>query len=173
MALPRAKEQLCLSYARSRTLYGKTTSNRPSRFLSELPEEALQWLSPRYGKSSGSRSDEWGYEALDGYEDAFPRSGGYGSYGSRQGSGYGRPAGSNQGKPASKTTKITVSGASKPAKAALSLKTGDAVQHKTFGRGMVLTVQPMGGDALVEIAFDGEGIKKLMLNTAARFLTKL
>ena len=50
---------------------------------------------------------------------------------------------------------------------------GDMVQHKAFGRGMVLTVLPMGGDALLEIAFDGVGTKRLMANTASAHMTKL
>ena len=32
-----------------------------------------------------------------------------------------------------------------------------------FGDGMVLSVRPMGGDALVEVAFDKIGTKQLML----------
>ena len=47
------------------------------------------------------------------------------------------------------------------------------VQHKAFGRGMLQTVQPMGNDALLEIAFDGVGTKHLMANTAAQHMKKL
>ena len=53
-----------------------------------------------------------------------------------------------------------------------SLKQGETVIHSAFGTGLVLTVQPMGGDALIEIAFDGVGTKRLMLKAAARHLTK-
>lgn len=38
---------------------------------------------------------------------------------------------------------------------------------------MVLSIQPMGGDALIEIAFDTVGTKKLMLKSAAQHMTKL
>ena len=55
----------------------------------------------------------------------------------------------------------------------VSFSKGDMVQHKAFGRGMVLTVLPMGGDALLEIAFDGVGTKRLMANTASSHMTKL
>ena len=44
--------------------------------------------------------------------------------------------------------------------------------HTAFGTGMVLSVRPMGGDALVEVAFDQVGTKKLMLKAAAARLTK-
>ena len=50
---------------------------------------------------------------------------------------------------------------------------GDMVQHKAFGRGMVLSVMKMGGDALLEIAFDKIGTKRLMAKTAAAHMTKV
>jgi len=60
---------------------------------------------------------------------------------------------------------------SKPAAPKLALNPGQVVQHKAFGRGLVLTVTPMGGDALVEVAFDTVGTKRLMQQSAAAFLT--
>ena len=55
----------------------------------------------------------------------------------------------------------------------LSLNKGDMVEHKAFGRGLVLSVMKMGGDALLEIAFDKIGTKKLMANTASAHMKKL
>ena len=55
----------------------------------------------------------------------------------------------------------------------LDLSKGDMVQHTAFGRGMVLTVMKMGGDALLEIAFDQVGTKKLMAQTASAHMKKL
>ena len=55
----------------------------------------------------------------------------------------------------------------------LELNKGDMVQHTAFGRGMVLSVMKMGGDALLEIAFDQLGTKKLMAKTASAHLKKL
>ena len=55
----------------------------------------------------------------------------------------------------------------------LQLQPGDGVRHSAFGQGMVLSVRPMGGDALVEVAFDRVGTKKLMLKAAGAHLTKL
>ena len=43
---------------------------------------------------------------------------------------------------------------------------GDTVLHNVFGRGMVLSSKPMGGDTLLEIAFESFGTKKLMSNFA-------
>lgn len=47
-----------------------------------------------------------------------------------------------------------------------SYKSGQIVNHKTFGRGMIITVTKMGNDNLLEIAFDNAGTKKLMSNFA-------
>lgn len=55
----------------------------------------------------------------------------------------------------------------------LTLNKGDMVDHKAFGRGLVLSVVKMGGDALLEIAFDKIGTKKLMLKTASAHMKKL
>ncbi|MBO5908782.1 MAG: hypothetical protein J6Q67_03245, partial [Clostridia bacterium] len=43
---------------------------------------------------------------------------------------------------------------------------GQQVEHKTFGKGMILKVTPMGNDTLLEIAFDTVGTKKIMAGFA-------
>ena len=53
-----------------------------------------------------------------------------------------------------------------PARSGNVFKTGDMVQHKTFGKGLVISATPMGNDVLLEIAFDGVGTKRLMANFA-------
>ena len=55
----------------------------------------------------------------------------------------------------------------------LELNKGDMVLHAAFGRGLVLSVLKMGGDALLEIAFDDIGTKKLMAKTASSHMKKL
>jgi DNA helicase-2/ATP-dependent DNA helicase PcrA len=55
----------------------------------------------------------------------------------------------------------------------LDLQKGDQVLHTAFGRGMVLTITKIGVDALLEIAFDQIGTKKLMLKTASQHMKKL
>ena len=52
-----------------------------------------------------------------------------------------------------------------PARSGNVFKTGDMVQHKTFGKGLVISATPMGNDVLLEIAFEQE-TKKLMANFA-------
>lgn len=41
---------------------------------------------------------------------------------------------------------------------------GDRVLHKIFGEGTILSVTPMSNDAMLEIAFDKVGTKKIMAN---------
>ncbi|MDR1116773.1 MAG: UvrD-helicase domain-containing protein [Oscillospiraceae bacterium] len=55
----------------------------------------------------------------------------------------------------------------------LSLSKGDMIRHAAFGEGMVLSVKQMGGDALLEVAFEAVGTKRLMQKSAAKFITKL
>ena len=38
---------------------------------------------------------------------------------------------------------------------------------------MITAVTPMGGDALIEIAFDNVGTKRLMLKSAAQHMKKV
>ena len=163
VAMTRAREKLTLTNARQRTLYGRTTPCMPSRFLNEIPEENMEWLS-----KPQPRSESWEERDSD-YGDR-----GYGSYG-----GYGqRTTGSvvTRREPAEPKAGAlrSAAGASKAApKAAaprMQIQAGETVEHDAFGRGLVLSVRAMGGDAMVEVAFDSVGTKKLMLKMAAQHL---
>ena len=58
-------------------------------------------------------------------------------------------------------------------KSDIQYRQGDMVCHDAFGRGMVLSVLPTGNDALLEIAFDQQGTKRLMANYAGAHMKKL
>ena len=163
VAMTRAREKLTLTNARQRTLYGRTTPCMPSRFLNEIPEANLEWLS-----KPQPRSESWEERDSD-YGDR-----GYGSYG-----GYGQRSAApvvTRREPAEPKAGAlrSAAGASKAApKAAaprMQIQAGETVEHDAFGRGLVLSVRAMGGDALVEVAFDSVGTKKLMLKMAAQHL---
>ena len=47
VAITRAKEKLCMTCARQRMIFGRTTVNRVSRFVSEIPEEHINKNIPR------------------------------------------------------------------------------------------------------------------------------
>ena len=63
----------------------------------------------------------------------------------------------------------------KPAEkhAAISFALGDRVEHTAFKEGVIVKMTPMGGDHLVEIEFQGAGLKRLMLKAASRYMKKL
>ena len=144
VAITRAKKNLTISYARQRMLYGRTAASLPSRFLREIPEECVV-------RKGGYRRPVQGF------------TGGYGdSYQMRQ---------TMAVKSAQRSMASTIlSSQSAPI---LELNPGDMIQHAAFGRGMVLSVMKMGGDALLEIAFDDIGTKKLMAKTASVHMKKL
>ncbi len=48
----------------------------------------------------------------------------------------------------------------------LELRAGDHVRHAQFGEGVVVSCQPVKGDAEVTVAFTGMGVKKLLLSLA-------
>ena len=75
--------------------------------------------------------------------------------------------------PARKPKPSVLSAAPAAPAACLELNQGDMVMHAAFGKGMVLSVRKMGGDALLEIAFDDIGTKKLMAKTASAHMKKL
>ena len=178
VAMTRAKEKLTLTNARQRLLFGRTTPNAPSRFLEEIPDTEADWLGKPapavphfgFGEDDAPFSDYGGYGERRG-----SYTGGYGerrSYGAGYGGSYGaRSAGASCG--GGKKTAPAAAGPAKTAAPLLKLDTGDMVNHKTFGNGMVLSVTPMGGDALIEVAFDKVGTKKLMLKTAGVHMIRL
>jgi len=72
VGITRAMRRLYLSYARTRLLYGRTSSNMPSRFLAEIPD----------GLKDVRQSGGFGYGYGRGYGYGFGGSGnGYGGYG--------------------------------------------------------------------------------------------
>lgn len=167
VAMTRAREKLTLTNARQRMLFGRTSANEPSRFLEEVPKENSEWM----GKPApGNRAT--------GYDDgASSFGGGYGLGGFGAGGrvhtsyDYAEMSKPSRSKPTVNRAKpAAVTPAAAPM---LSLAAGDQVNHKTFGNGMVISVAPMGGDALIEVAFDKVGTKKLMLKTAGAHMTKL
>ncbi len=184
VAMTRAKERLYMTSAYQRMLYGRTSSNLPSRFLGEIPEERVEksGRSPLSGgtwqmeKPAGARRS-YGYDQWedDEREESFsPAYGGRRSVGREDDRRIGGWAQSGRTpaaprKPAAPGRKIA-----RPSQPPLpDFHKGEMVMHKAFGKGMILTLTPMGGDALIEVAFDNVGTKKLMLRSAEQYMTKL
>ena len=146
VAITRAQKTLAISYATQRMLYGHTTNNRVSRFIGEIPDNLVR------GRKKQPAASITGT--------GYPRSERLGSscFKSLQT----RPKPSHD-----------LSYVSAPKQSAPELHPGDMVEHTAYGRGMVVSVLKMGNDALLEIAFDEKGTKKLMANTAALHMKKI
>ena len=149
VAITRAERRLYLTYAATRRMWGAAEAYPPSRFIREIPDEHV--------KAVGVGSV--GFSGL-GWEKRGDRRGTYGSgrgsdvYGGKLfGSRTRSTPGSSDAKPAS--------GFAQPAerRAPEKLAPGDHVSHKTFGPGVVLSVD---GDKL-EVAFTRTGKTKTLL----------
>ena len=57
VAITRARNRLYLSHAQTRMLHGQTRYNIPSRFLEEIPQPLLKWLTPRFSKQKAFAPD--------------------------------------------------------------------------------------------------------------------
>ena len=114
------------------------------------------------GGSYGGRSGGYGGGGISSWQRSSVPSGGSVSSGrSYSGTGAGRTAKSSPARSASP--------AGKPA---VEFQAGDRVEHSAFGQGTVLSITPMGGDALMEVQF-GEIRKKLMWKTAGAHMKKV
>lgn len=146
VAITRAKKSLTISYAKQRMLYGRTNASLPSRFIKEIPEDILIKKGGYHTQTAyGFNSATTYFQPRQDYLAAMKRTAMRSSY-----------------------------SASEPKKQTyIELNKGDMVQHTAFGRGMVLSVLKMSSDALLEIAFDEIGTKKLMAKTASAHMKKL
>jgi DNA helicase-2/ATP-dependent DNA helicase PcrA len=150
VAITRAKQTLTICHAKQRMLYGRTSAALKSRFLNEIPEE---YVIHKGGVRARPEQNTYGL----------------GSYGSS----YGTYSQTKKKTEAPRYSIQTVRPVQPQSPAYLELNKGDMVLHAAFGRGMVLSVMKMGGDALLEIAFDDIGTKKLMAKTASVHMKKM
>src|SRR6185436_14225264 len=58
VAITRARTRLYLAFAQTRLLHGQTRYNVASRFLDEIPKDALRWLTPRF-RPLGREPEAW------------------------------------------------------------------------------------------------------------------
>ncbi len=145
VGVTRAKEFLTLTNSYTRMLFGSTGRNMPSRFLKEIPKDIceISGYSPRITSSP--------YDGYNSYKSNYYEGGIYRK--------------EQPQAPLKSAHSSTNYRAATPKKAATTTyQKGMRVRHKAFGEGTVLNTTPMGGDFLIEIAFDSVGTKKLMAN---------
>lgn len=149
VGITRAKKKLYLISSQQRMLYGQTSRNMPSRFLREIPSSVIDDQSVVARRSTGFTTPRTAYANASRNELGHSSHNKIGSY--TQSSSSAHKFG-QAGNAAQKNN--------------IDFKVGDIVCHKSFGTGTVLTITPMGGDMLLEVAFDKAGTKKMMANYA-------
>jgi len=144
VAITRARKRLYLSHSQTRMLHGQTRYNLKSRFLDELPEECLKWITP---KNPG--------------------------FATGLGGGWSSPAQAFQAKPAwghsSLSSAETYKSPPVPVQKSVpshGIKVAMKVFHTKFGEGKVLAVEGAGSDARAQVNFPRHGVKWLALSVA-------
>jgi len=157
VGITRAQQRLYLTHAWSRTIYGQTQYNPPSRFLGEMPEHLFD-VRESEGSSSGYGGRYTGGRQSGGGSD----SGGY--PGAGRGGGRvigGRREHDDDDRPAADWTPPQPRGVSK--REAPVVSAGDTVVHERWGEGIVLTVNGNGDGAEATISFPEVGEKRVLL----------
>ncbi|MBD0384117.1 DNA helicase PcrA [Paenibacillus sedimenti] len=173
VGITRAEEELFLTCARMRTLFGRTAANAPSRFLTEIPQELVENVSMGGiggGFSRAGRTSSWGSGGSSfGAAGSTASRGGGGSsaWGSpsafgRTGSGAAAPSPAAGARPAAFRAPQPAAGGAVP-----DYKAGDKVSHGKWGIGTVVSVKGSGDDTELQIAFPAPvGLKRLLAKFA-------
>jgi len=109
VGMTRAEQQLVISYAEQRRIYGSDMYPRPSRFISEIPVELIEEVRPKVSVSASNSSPGSLDESPEG------------------------------------------------------MQLGQRVVHPKFGEGIILNYEGQGNSARVQVNFDFEGSKWLVL----------
>ncbi|MBL7501657.1 DNA helicase PcrA [Frankia sp. CNm7] len=155
VGITRARQRLYLTRSLVRSAWGQPAYNPPSRFLTEVPEQLLDWrrLAPAPTGLSGGSSGGFGGGGFGG---GAARGGG--AAGGQRTSPAGSPFGQGRSRPASRPIP--------------QLSVGDRVTHDTFGLGVVIATSGVAESSQAKIDFgEGTGTKDLLLRYAP--VTKL
>ena len=150
VAITRARKQLFLTCAQSRTIFGSTTANPVSRFVGEIPSELRQTSGVGSAGFSGTGWEKRGSRR--------------GISGSGVEAGEGRVFGRSSAHGTSdRARRDAARDVGKKAAASMTFAAGDQVDHKTFGRGKVVKVD---GDT-IHVRFAKTGQTKKLLKDYA------
>lgn len=168
VGITRAEKQLFMTSARMRTLFGRTASNMPSRFLDEVPSELKRMLPLRAVLAVAGRKQirRWKLDwlRLGRTDSTFASCGKWRAW-------LWRPIARHEHKQrrSSKhaaSSRCRCSGAAGDA-GAKQFAAGDRVAHGKWGEGVIVSVKGTGNDMELQIAFPAPtGVKRLLAGFA-------
>ncbi len=165
VALTRAEKQVYLSYAQSRYRWGKLIDCEPSRFLEEIDESFLEYLSPKTEPRSNAFIDKDIFGSPEPNAIRFKKPMTRKPV-KRPGKQPDRESSPKPPRPSGKNyTKLSEVRKEAPA-GVEGLSAGSLVEHGKFGRGQVISLEGAGGNQKAEIRFDSGETKKLLLQFA-------
>ncbi|MCI2000200.1 MAG: DNA helicase PcrA [Clostridia bacterium] len=135
VGITRAREELWMTFAKTRMQHGNMKYNRPSRFLDEIPADIIKWI-------KNERTNSFGIP----FASAAPKK--FSSIAAASGLSYG--------------LKKSKSEIPAPKDFTLSFSVGDKVRAPKYGIGTVKDISPAGADFEVEVSFAGKGSRKFM-----------
>jgi DNA helicase-2/ATP-dependent DNA helicase PcrA len=173
VGITRARQRLYLTHAWSRTLFGGTQYNPPSRFLDEIPAELVRDVEGHrrasrtgrgYGGTYGSGSGGYGIGGRRS-RDRDRDSDGGGTWGRGDGTG-GRSLQVAAGRERIVDAALRSRAPSRSGADELGLNVGDDVRHKVFGEGVIIDVSGRGDKTEALVRFRDVGEKRLLLSWA-------
>ncbi|HEK9995835.1 ATP-dependent DNA helicase UvrD [Streptococcus equi subsp. zooepidemicus Sz16] len=155
VGITRAEECLFLTNANTRTLFGKSSYNRPTRFLKEMSEDLLsfQGLARPAHASFGVTFSQQGQRQ-------------FGTGMSLSEAIQSRKSMAQPARAASKPTPLPFGPNAATSKQAIDWQIGDIAHHKKWGAGTVLEVKGSGKTMELTISFPDVGLKKLLASVA-------
>lgn len=148
VGITRAEQRLYLTNASSRLLYGRTNYNRPTRFLSEISSDLLDYQG--YARPTDT---SFKVSYVNGAEPTFG-----------QGMSLAQALQTRKAQAAPQASaKAANTASSKPS---INWQVGDTAHHKKWGDGIVLEVSGSSSAQELKINFPEVGLKKLLASVA-------
>ena len=164
VALTRAEKQAYLTYAENRYRWGKLSESEPSRFIDEIDDRYLEYLTPMLQNANYRYKPLIDRDVFGEVDKSKLRL-------QKPISGTPPAANAPTGEQSVKLRKLKpvnglVDKGSNDSGSVGGLQAGTIVEHARFGRGKVLSVEGAGNDRKAQIQFEVGGIKNILLRFA-------
>jgi len=156
VAITRAEKQAYLTYAQTRYRWGKLIDAEPSRFIEEIDEQYLEYLTPITENRYKPLIDADIFDEIDKSKLRMRKP------------ENGTPPKGPTEEQLQKLRRLrpVASASQKPGMVDLNLDVGTEVEHMRFGKGKIISFEGVGADKKAEINFENGGLKKLLLRFA-------